>query len=113
MSPIYHVTRRSDWEHALATGRFAPASLEREGFIHCARRGQLVGVGNDYFRGVRDLVLLQLDPERLDAEVRQENLHGGADRYPHVYGSIPCAAVVAVTPFAPRPDGSFGESALP
>lgn len=113
MAPIYHVTRRSDWTRAQAAGRFAPASLPQDGFIHCARRDQLVAVGNDYFRGVRDLVVLAIDPERLGAEVRPENLHGGADRYPHVYGIIPCAAVVAVTPFVPRADGTFDESALP
>ena len=40
-------------------------------------------------------------------------LDGGSDLFPHVYGSVPCPAVRAVTPFTPDSDGNFSESALP
>ena len=64
-------------------------------------------VANQRFRGRQDLILLRIDPARLTAEVRYENLEGGTQLFPHVYGPIPVTAVVNVAPFLPSPDGTF------
>jgi uncharacterized protein (DUF952 family) len=53
------------------------------------------------------LILLHIDPTRLDAKVVYENLEGGEQLFPHVYGPIPVPAVVGVTPLLPSEDGSF------
>ena len=61
-------------------------------------------------------MLLHIDPARLGAEVRYENLEGGEQQFPHVYGAIPASAVVHVAPFLPGADGTFGgpvESPVP
>ena len=52
-------------------------------------------------------MLLHIDPGRLDAEVRYENLEGGQQQFPHVYGPIPISAIVDVVPFRPATDGTF------
>jgi uncharacterized protein (DUF952 family) len=64
-------------------------------------------VARQRFRGRTDLVLLHIDPDRLGVPVRCENLEGGQELFPHVYGPIPLTAVVDVTLFRPEPDGSF------
>jgi uncharacterized protein (DUF952 family) len=48
-----------------------------------------------------DLVLLQLDPKRLEAPVVIES------QFPHLYGEIDVEAVKLASPYRPRPDGTF------
>ncbi len=104
---IFHITSRATWESALGAGIYEADSLKSEGFIHCSTADQYVWVANQRFRGRTDLVLLHIDEKRLRSEVRYENLEGGAPLFPHVYGAIPIAAVLNVTPFLPHADGTF------
>lgn len=105
---IFHITSRKDWESALGAGIYEADSLATEGFVHCSTADQYVWVANQRFRGRQDLVLLHIDPARLRSEVRYENLDGGVDLFPHVYGAIPIGAVLNVTALLPGPDGTFG-----
>jgi uncharacterized protein (DUF952 family) len=98
---IFHITSAEDWARAQRDGVYTAASLPIEGFIHCSDQHQLTGTGAKHFKGRTGLVLLRIDPSRLDAEVRHENLMGGDELFPHVYGTIPLEAVVDVTPFEP------------
>jgi len=104
---IFHITKRIEWEEAVRAGEYRAASLSDEGFIHCSTPKQVVRVANVLFAGQWGLVLLCIDVEKLQAEVRYENCEGGADRFPHVYGSINLEAVVDVVDFHPDPEGRF------
>ena len=104
---ILHITTERAWIEARSRGAYAADSLATEGFIHCSTPAQVIWVANMRFRGRTDLVLLHIDSTRLDARVVYENLEGGESLFPHVYGAIPIAAVVKVTPFRPSGDGSF------
>jgi uncharacterized protein (DUF952 family) len=107
---IFHITSRTAWESALGAGIYEGDSLAAEGFIHCSTAEQYIWVANERFRGRTDLVLLQIDPTRVRAEIRYENLEGGEAKFPHVYGAIPIGAVLNVVPLRPREDGSFAVS---
>ncbi len=104
---LFHITSESAWREASRSGAYTADSLATEGFIHCSERHQVVWVANQRFRGRQDLVLLRIDPARLTAEVIRENLEGGEQLFPHVYGAIPTDAVVEVVPFRPGADGGF------
>ena len=104
---IVHITTERAWTDARAHGAYTADSLATEGFIHCSKPEQVVWVANQRFRGRADLVLLHIDPSRLDAKVVYENLEGGEQLFPHVYGPIPVSAVVDVTPFRPSAGGTF------
>ena len=54
------------------------------------------GVFDRFYRDHRDLVLLTIDPARLDAEVRDELV--GSETFPHIYGPISPRAVIDVRP---------------
>ena len=108
MPLLYHITRQSDWTTALAAGSYAAASLATEGFIHCSTAHQVIATANRLFRGRRDLVLLCIDSAKVNAEIRHENLEGGTELFPHVYGALAIASVIAAHDFAPRGDGTFG-----
>ncbi len=111
---LYHIAVMTDWDQARRQGFYAPASLEREGFIHCSRRDQVLAVAATFYAGRRDLVLLRIDPGRLRAPVRWEPPAGGrpeglgeADRFPHLYGPLNLDAVEAVFRFQPDASGRF------
>jgi len=108
-APFLHLTTAAAWQEACRSGLYAADSLPTEGFIHCSEPHQLLSVANSRFRGRRDLLLLWIDRTRVGADVRYENLEGGHELFPHVYGVVPAEAVVAVTPFQPSADGTFGE----
>jgi len=104
---LLHIATEGAWAEAITQGAYSADSLSTEGFIHCSTPSQVVWVANNRFRGRTDLVLLHIDPSKIDVEIRYENLEGGRELFPHVYGPIPVAAIVEVTPFQPSVDGSF------
>ena len=59
------------------------------------------------FRGRRDIVLLRIDPDLLTSEVRFENLEGGDELFPHIYGELDLEAVTGIEPLAIGDDGEF------
>jgi uncharacterized protein (DUF952 family) len=93
---IYHLAVRDEWDAAGADGYYRRstlgASLEDVGFIHCSHAHQVSTIADLVYRGRDDVVLLEIDPARVDAEVRVEPAHG--DEYPHIYGPLPADAVV-------------------
>jgi uncharacterized protein (DUF952 family) len=109
---ILHLAAPAAWATALARGVYEAESLASEGFIHCSTPEQIIRVANARFRHRRDLVLLQIDATRIQAPIRFENLEGGTDLFPHVYGPLPVSAVVRATPFPARDDGGFDDDQL-
>ncbi len=107
MSILYHITTAEAWAAAQAAGRYLNPSLETEGFIHCSSPTQIVATANRYYAGRTDLLLLAIDPARVQAEIRVENLVGGSELFPHIYGPLNLNAVQAQFPFAPEADGTF------
>ncbi len=86
---ILHVARRKAWEAARPLGLYDVESVDGEGFIHCCTGEQLAGVLQRYFEGGTDLVLLQIDPERVTSEIRWEA------GFPHIYGPLELEAVIS------------------
>ena len=109
---ILHLTTASAWDEAVQDGVYKADSLASEGFIHCSTPQQVIPVANRLFRNRHDLVLLQIDTAHVDAAIRYENLEGGTELYPHIYGPLPVSAVVRATPFPPDADGAFSERQL-
>lgn len=107
MEAIYHIAERNRWESMNNGPFYAPEGLQREGFIHCSSASQVVPVANGLFQGRRGLVLLAIAPERVQAEIRWENLEGGTERFPHLYGPLNRDAVAGIWEFQPGPDGLF------
>lgn len=107
MPIIYHITRKTDWDTALVSGAYTADSLATEGFIHCSTAQQVIATANRVFKGRSELVLLCVDTAKVKVEIRYENLEGGKDLFPHIYGALEIAAVAAVHDFPPRGNGSF------
>jgi uncharacterized protein (DUF952 family) len=107
---IYHLTPRSAWERS-SGGPYTADSLASEGFIHCSNADQVEQSANRFFAGQSDVLVLEIDPGRLTSPLRDEPGGGPGELFPHVYGPIDRAAVVAVHPLEHGPDGRWVFSA--
>ena len=107
MTIILHITRIQEWLAGRESGEYRPASLERDGFIHCSTPAQVVPVANNLFHGQRDLVLLCIERGRVRAPVRDEDCYESGQLFPHIYGPLYRDAVVQVLPFPPDASGRF------
>lgn len=112
---IYHITPRTGWRTALATGDYRAQSLATEGFIHCSTLSQVLPVAEQFYKGHRGLALLVIDPARLASALKWESPSGGTpppgvpqeDLFPHVYGPISLDAVINVFDLEEDPQGKF------
>ncbi len=102
---LLHLVGASEW--TLDHGRYAPGSLTAEGFVHLSAPHQVHRVADARFAGRDDLLLLVIDPNRLDVEVVWEDTFGEGEEFPHAYGSVPRSAVVAVHAYQPGADRRF------
>lgn len=107
MRAIYHITAGMEWELVEKTGLYRADSLAVDGFIHCSTLAQLLMPANAMYRGQNGLVLLVIDPSRVESEVVYEDCYQSGHRFPHLYGPLNVDAVVSVIPFPPNPDGTF------
>lgn len=109
MTTILHISSRADWQSAQLAGNYEADSLSSQGFIHCSRPDQVLGVANsnDRFHGQDDLVLLCIDSDLVTAEIRHENLEGGDNLFPHIYGPLNLDAVTDILDFTRGDDGKF------
>ena len=96
---ILHCMKKATWEGLKDERRFGEKSIEAEGFVHCSPVEYMWRVAPNFKDITDELVLLCIDTDRLEAEVRWEDGDNCGRRYPHVYGLINLDAVTAVLPY--------------
>jgi uncharacterized protein (DUF952 family) len=103
---IYHITSTDAWKNAQQKSQYLPEGFEKEGFIHCSNKDQIVGVGQRYYAGQSGLLILGINTDKLDARVVFENLVGGEELFPHIYGALNLTAVESTASFEVGLDGT-------
>jgi uncharacterized protein (DUF952 family) len=91
---IYHIVLPEIWA-AFDSGLYRHASLATEGFIHCSFEDQLEGVIERYYAAVPELVILEIESDRLMSRMIKEP-STNREIYPHIYGPINRDAIVRV-----------------
>ncbi len=104
---IYHFTERETYQSAQSQGFYKPRAFEMDGFIHCSTREQVLHVANFIAPKDGDLLLLEIDTEKVKAEIIHENLEGGDRLFPHIYGPIDLEAVLRAERFGVNSEGEF------
>ncbi|MGH3624967.1 MAG: DUF952 domain-containing protein [Sciscionella sp.] len=107
---ILHICSRDDWAVAEREGEHRPASLSTQGFVHCSDPGTVHLPARRLYAGRTDLLLLELDEDRLGAPLRWEPgvpVIENGPWFPHVYGPIPVGAVRATHEFPLAAGGGF------
>ena len=105
MNIILHITQREQWEQAQPLQAYRGDTLDSEGFIHCSTPLQVMRVANPFFPNPEGLILLCIDSDKVQAEIRYEGFEG--ERFPHIYGPLNIDAVFKVLDFEPDEDGKF------
>jgi uncharacterized protein (DUF952 family) len=86
-------------------GTFAGAPVDLEdGYIHLSTAAQLTETVDKHFAEQRNLHVAAVDLDALDDEVKWEESRGG-QLFPHIYGPLPLAAVIAYGPLGRDADG--------
>ena len=93
---ILHITDPRTWKTALEVGEYAGDTLKSDGFIHCCLPEQTEQVLKDWFSGVTNLLVVEIDTDRLISKLVLENLEGQDEKFPHIYGPINLDAVINV-----------------
>ena len=105
MPIIFHIVAAAEWPNA--SDFYCADTLASEGFIHCSTRQQLIAVANRLFTGKSGLLAVAIRQERVVAPVVYENLEGGAETFPHIYGPLNLDAVEQLVALRIRDDGTF------
>lgn len=111
--PLLHITTAEIWAELDLERRL---EADEGGFIHLSTPAQVHLPANRLYAGRLDLVLLCLDPTKLDGEVRWEPgvpEDPESMTFPHLYGALTARAVVGVVRWTPGPDGFAPPTDLP
>ncbi len=102
----YHLTPTAWWDAADPAAPLRSTSLDTEGFIHCTDgAAAMVATANRHYAGVSGaFVILIVDLGRLTSVWRIED---PGRIYPHIFGPIDRAAIVAVVDAPRTADGTF------
>lgn len=92
---IYHIVLPEVWEDFKDKNSYKAESLETEGFIHCSFAEQLEGVLERYYKGVENVLILEIETDKLTSKLVNEPSTNG-EIYPHIYGEINKDAIVEV-----------------
>jgi uncharacterized protein (DUF952 family) len=104
---LYHITSEKEWLAAQVLGEYFPADYAKDGFIHCSKREQVLKTAKRFYAGKTGLVLLKIDSDKLSARVEVENLDGGEELFPHIYGPLATSAVVNCASLFENSDQGF------
>jgi 2-haloacid dehalogenase len=98
--PVFHWSLREQWDAAVAAGAYPWSSRHRsydaEGFVHCSFPGQIQSTRERHYGDLADgdLVLLELDPARLELPIVVEP-GGTGEGFPHLFCPLPPAGAVS------------------
>jgi len=98
---IWHIALQDDWRDAQHLGSYLVSTrgmtLEEVGYIHCSKPEQIEGVAQRFYADLSELLLLEVDPERVESEIVEEPpAPGVSELFPHIYGPLPITAVCSV-----------------
>ncbi len=91
---IFKLCSEADWAECQRDGRlpWSPVDL-RDGFVHLSAAHQVHETAARHFRGREGLVVLAIDPAALPSGALRWEVSRGGERFPHLYGDLPRAAV--------------------
>jgi uncharacterized protein (DUF952 family) len=102
---ILHITTPEAWGEAQHSGAIAPRTLENEGFVKCATAEQVEDAANRTYRGAGSILLLVIDPARLQSPLVYARREAEGPERPQIHGPINVDAVVSTVRLRERHEG--------
>lgn len=104
---IAHCMKKSNWNKIKDESYWGHQNIENEGFIHCSPIQYLWRVLPNFEKEKEELVIICIDEEKLEAEVKYEDDGNYGRSYPHVYGAINKDAVIRVLDYLKDEQGHY------
>jgi uncharacterized protein (DUF952 family) len=102
---IYKICGTESWQTAERDGLYRGAPIDQnDGFIHFSTAAQAAETAAKHFAGISGLTLVAVDADALGAALKWEPSRG-EELFPHLYGTLPLAAVLWAKPLPCGPDG--------
>ncbi|MDA8792083.1 DUF952 domain-containing protein [Bacteriovoracaceae bacterium] len=95
---IYHITQ-SSLDDISKQGHYEHPSLAEEGFIHFSTSEQIHRVYQNFYSDLNNLIILQVNVEKLEAELIYEKADDLNDFFPHLYGKLNLEAINNYLPY--------------
>ena len=96
---LYHLALPSEWQQARQLGSYQRStrgrSLQEEGFIHLSGAHQLEATHRRFYADLDHVVLLTVDPHRLQSDQLKWEAIPSGEQFPHLYGPLPLDAVLS------------------
>ena len=93
---IFHITHPETWRTAKDDKFYSSDTLSEIGFIHCCGKDQIEFVLDQWFFEWKNLILLEIEIDKLSSRLVFENLEGGNELFPHVYGPVDLDAIITI-----------------
>ena len=94
MTRIYKILPRAEWLDAEAAGVFQGSAVDhQDGYIHFSTAQQAPETARRYFKGLADLMVLEVEADDLGPALKWEPSRGG-DLFPHLYGPLRAEHVI-------------------
>jgi uncharacterized protein (DUF952 family) len=104
---IFHITTKEEWDNSQVSGVYKPINYALDGFIHCSFGEQVMHVADRFYADATNLILLRIESALVGSKVVEENLEGGTEMFPHIYGPLPIEAVNGYAPLTKDSSGHF------
>jgi len=94
---VYKILTLEEWNSFEEQRIFKGSKMDqKDGFIHAARDNQYQGIVNKFFKDIRPIVVVKLNAILLKSgSLKIESNRPGGDKSPHIYGDIPCEAIMS------------------
>ncbi len=109
---VYRLATRAEWNEALETGVVPKRDIdERDGYVHLSTRDQALETASLHFRGVKDLLALEIPIAPIANAVKFERAPKRGQDFPHLYGVLRADHVARVIALRRVDTGfAFGET---
>ena len=95
---IFKLCTSEEWAAAEAAGVYDGSDLDKaDGFIHLSTAATVKQTASLYFADLPDVVLVAVDPGKIEAPLKWEESRGG-QLFHHIYGPLNLDAVAWVKP---------------
>lgn len=95
---IIHALKDETWNQYKNKDFYGDESIRKCGFIHCSEVDTYHYVVPNFQDVEEKMVLLVIDTEKIEPEVKWEDLRNCGVEYPHIYGLLNRDAVISVLP---------------
>ncbi|MDC7219790.1 MAG: DUF952 domain-containing protein [Spirochaetales bacterium] len=96
---IYHLLTPDKLKENDGPTHYGYALLQKEPFLHCCTKEQIPYIIERFYADAEELMVMEIDEEILDVELKNEVDPVSKESFPHIYGLINKTAIQRISPW--------------